>query len=99
MSASLSTHVLDASVGGPRVGVTVTLRDESGAIVARGATDDYGRVAGLAQGLAAGDYQLIWESDGDFLVAVSATLRLSEDRHYHVPLLASPVSAVVYLGT
>jgi 5-hydroxyisourate hydrolase len=99
VSASLSTHVLDASVGGPRVGVTVTLRDESGTIVARGATDNYGRVAGLAEGLAAGDYQLTWHSDGDFLVAVSATVRLSEDRHYHVPLLASPVSGVVYLGT
>jgi 5-hydroxyisourate hydrolase len=99
VSASLSTHVLDAAAGGPRVGVTVTVRDESGTILARGATDGDGRVAGLAKDLPAGTYQLTWDSGGDFLAALSATVRLTDDRHYHVPLLASPVSAVVYLGT
>jgi 5-hydroxyisourate hydrolase len=99
VSASLSTHVLDTAAGGPRAGVAVTLRDESGAVVARGATDVDGRVAHLAADLAPGIYQLTWDSDGHFLAALSATIRLTEDRHYHVPLLASPVSGVVYLGT
>ncbi len=81
------------------MGVTVTVRDESGAILARSATDRDGRVPHLATDLATGTYQLTWDNGGDFLAAVSATIRLNDDRHYHVPLLASPVSAVVYQGT
>jgi 5-hydroxyisourate hydrolase len=99
VTASLSTHVLDAAAGGPRVGVVVTVRDQSGAVVGSGSTDADGRVAPLGTDLAPGHYQLTWESGGGFVLAVSATVALTEDRHYHVPLLASPVSAVVYLGT
>jgi 5-hydroxyisourate hydrolase len=98
VSASLSTHVLDAAVGGPRVGIAVTVRDGAGLVVGRGATDTEGRVPDLAADLAPGAYQITWDSGGDFLSALSATVALAEDRHYHVPLLASPVSAVIYLG-
>ncbi len=33
-----------------------------------------------------------------FLVEVAVVVELDEDRHYHVPLLAAPASAVSYLG-
>ena len=52
----------------------------------------------LASGLVPGSYRIDWEAGGSFLRAVAATVELVADRHYHVPLLASRSSAVVYLG-
>ena len=98
MCASLSTHVLDGSRGGPRIGLPVILRDDTGTVVGSGNTDSDGRVAELAVGLAPGQYQITWHCDGEFLTELSATVALEEDRHYHVPLLASPASGVIYLG-
>ena len=95
---SLSTHVLDAAAGGPLVGVAVTVTDVAGAVVASGTTDNTGRVGELATGLAPGTYRIGWETGGDFLAGIAAVVILADDRHYHVPLLASPVSAVTYLG-
>jgi 5-hydroxyisourate hydrolase len=95
---SLSTHVLDAGAGGPRPGVTVTVSDDDATVVASAVTDAAGRIADLADGLPAGTYRIGWSTGGDFLLEVSVTVRLLDERHYHVPLLASPVAAVAYLG-
>lgn len=95
---SLSTHVLDAAAGGPRPGVAVTVVDATGTTVASAATDAEGRIADLAGDLPAGRYQIRWYVGGRFLQEVAVSVDLSEPRHYHVPLLASPVSAVTYLG-
>jgi len=96
--ASVSTHVLDGAAGGPRVGLAVTLADAEGAVLARGRTDERGRVEDLATGLAPGRYRLTWATGAPFLAEVAATVDLAEERHYHVPLLLSGASAVVYLG-
>jgi 5-hydroxyisourate hydrolase len=96
--ASLSTHVLDAAAGGPCPGVTVTVADAEGTTVAAGLTGLDGRCADLAAGLPVGVYRIGWRTDGVFIQEVSVTVHLGEERHYHVPLLASPVSAVTYLG-
>lgn len=98
MCASLSTHVLDATRGGPRTDVPVTVSDEDGNVVGSGETDGEGRVPELATGLPPGRYQITWQCSGDFLTSMSATVTLGQDRHYHIPLLASPASGVVYLG-
>lgn len=95
---SVSTHVLDASAGGPKSGVEVVLRDGDGVAVARGRTDDAGRIAPLAADVPAGTYRLSWALGGGFLAEVAITVVLDQDRHYHLPLLASPASAVAYLG-
>ncbi len=95
---SLSTHVLDAAAGGPLVDVQVTVTAVSGDLVAGGTTDNTGRISDLADGLPTGTYRIAWETGGDFLAGVAAVVVLADDRHYHVPLLASPVSAVTYLG-
>jgi 5-hydroxyisourate hydrolase len=95
---SLSTHVLDAAEGGPRSGVAVEVADGSGVVVATGTTDQQGRIADLAPSLAPGSYRIRWVVAGSFLADVSAAVVLDGDRHYHVPLLASGVAAVVYLG-
>jgi 5-hydroxyisourate hydrolase len=95
---SLSTHVLDSAAGGPRPGVVVSVTDATGAAVASGLTDADGRTGHLGVSLPAGSYRITWRTGGGFLEEVAVTVRLTEDRHYHVPLLASPVSAVAYLG-
>jgi 5-hydroxyisourate hydrolase-like protein (transthyretin family) len=93
----ISTHVLDGEAGGPVPGVNVELRDRDKNTVAKATTDDRGRIETLADGLAPGPYEIVWRLGG-FVVSLSATLDLSEERHYHVPVLASGHSAVVYLG-
>jgi 5-hydroxyisourate hydrolase len=98
--ASVSTHVLDASAGGPRPGVRVTLETPDGELVAAGVTDASGRVADLADDLAPGVYRLRWDLGGraGFLREAAVVVELDENRHYHVPLLAAPACAVSYLG-
>jgi 5-hydroxyisourate hydrolase len=95
---SLSTHILDSSAGGGRVGVTVTVADGSGATVGSGRTDETGRIAPLAEGLTPGVYTIRWATGGAFVTEAAVTVHLASVRHYHVPLLASDHSATVYLG-
>jgi 5-hydroxyisourate hydrolase len=97
---SVSTHVLDGAAGGPRIGVSVVLETADGILVGSGSTDAAGRVPELATGLPRGRYRLRWTLDDrrDFVSEVAVVVELAEDRHYHLPLLASGASAVSYLG-
>jgi 5-hydroxyisourate hydrolase-like protein (transthyretin family) len=98
--ASVSTHVLDAAVGGPRPGVRVTLETAEGTPLAIGITDATGRVEALAGDLQPGRYRLRWDltERAGFLREAAVVIDLEEDRHYHVPLLAAPACAMSYLG-
>ena len=101
---SLSTHVLDTAQGRPAVGVPVELLDASGAVVATGITDDDGRVASLADGLAAGPYTVRFEVaaylPGGFYPEVAVTFMVAAgESHYHVPLLLSPYGYSTYRGS
>jgi 5-hydroxyisourate hydrolase len=95
---SLSTHILDASAGGARTGVPVEVHDGSDALVACAVSDAQGRAAALAPSLEPGRYQITWRLGGGFVAELSVTVDLLEERHYHVPVLASATTAVVYLG-
>ncbi len=95
---TVSTHVLDGAAGGGLAGIAVELRDAAGAVVASEVTGPDGRVARLASGLPTGTYTVTWQLDEGFVAAVAVAVRLAEDRHYHVPLLASGSSATAYLG-
>ncbi len=110
--ASVSTHVLDTERGEPAAGVPVALgRWEGERLVrlAEGETDADGRIRDLARGLDAGGYQIAFdlaayfrELDGDvpFIARVAIDFEvLDEDRHYHVPLLASRYSCTSYRGS
>jgi 5-hydroxyisourate hydrolase len=111
--ASISTHVLDTERGEPAAGVTVTLARWEGERLVRLAeaeTDDDGRVRDLAgRAVGAGGYQIAFdiggyfrELDGDmpFFTRVAIDFEvLDEDRHYHVPLLASRFSCSSYRGS
>jgi 5-hydroxyisourate hydrolase len=95
--ATISTHVLDTAFGKPRAGIQVALyrgTDE----VARGETDDDGRIKELAKDLAPGAYRLVFSVGGAFLEEVAVVVRI-EAGHYHVPLLVSPFGATTYRGS
>ena len=98
--ATVSTHVLDVATGKPVVGVRVTLGTRTLT------TDAEGRIADLSGGgINPGSYRLLVEVGAYFGAAphlfetIALELRLSEGRHYHVPLLIAPYSCTTYRGT
>jgi 5-hydroxyisourate hydrolase len=104
---TLSTHVLDTSIGRPAAGVPVRLEargDDGWQPVTDGRTDADGRVKGWDVA-AAGDYRLVFGT-GDYLgpdafyPEVTVAFRLADPAdHYHVPLLLSPFGYSTYRGS
>lgn len=102
---SLSTHVLDASLGRPAPGVAVRLEGPHGTL-AEGRTDDDGRIAGWPT--EEGTHRLVFDTGGYFAgrgvtafypqVVITFTVADPGD-HYHVPLLLSPFAYSTYRGS
>ena len=106
--ATLSTHVLDTSVGRAAKGVAVAL-EQGGARIGEGTTDADGRIGSIGpDGLVAGDYTLRFDSGSYFTadgrdcfypeVVVVFTIA-DPDQHYHVPVLLNPFGYGTYRGT
>lgn len=99
--ASLSTHVLDTTTGGPAAGVRVELR-RGDDLVARAATDGDGRVRELGRDLEPGRYRIVFEprgyDAGAFFARVALDVELAEG-HTHVPLLLSRFGVTSYRGS
>ncbi|WP_411698308.1 hydroxyisourate hydrolase [Conyzicola sp.] len=105
----VTTHVLDAALGRPAVGVAVALYDSEGGLVAEGVTNDDGRVPELGpDALPLGEYGIVFEtgvyfartSTPTFYPRVSIDFELTDARaHYHVPLLLSPFAFSTYRGS
>ena len=97
--STLSTHILDISTGRPAQGVKIALERE-GALVARGVTDDNGRIGELGAGtLAPGRYRLCAEIGEWFAASGRETLREAAGEHYHLPFLISPGGWSTYRGS
>ena len=107
---TVSTHVLDASVGRPAVGVLVSLGFLSAAgweAVESGETDADGRHR-FAAATPPGTYRLVFGTGGYFAgrgvaafypeVTITFTV-VAEAGHYHVPLLLSPFAYSTYRGS
>jgi 5-hydroxyisourate hydrolase len=97
MSVSLSTHVLDTSLGKPAAGVRVELCRER-EVLASGETDADGRIRELAAGLEPGRYELVFWPPSPFFRRVELEVELA-DGHHHVPLLVSPYGCASYRGS
>lgn len=106
--STLSTHVLDISLGRPARGIRVTL--EQGAdILGTGVTDAEGRVPELKAGAPtpAGVYRLRFLIDeyftaggrDSFYTEITVNFRVGENEHYHIPLLISPFGYSTYRGS
>jgi 5-hydroxyisourate hydrolase len=104
--ATLSTHVLDTGTGRPAAGVAVSLFQDE-ALVVSGTTDADGRIRELARDLARGAYRIVFDveayfrgrSERAFFSRVTLDVDLSDDGHYHVPLLVSRFGCVSYRGS
>ncbi|MEO6411260.1 MAG: hydroxyisourate hydrolase [Pedococcus sp.] len=106
---TLSTHVLDTSLGSPAAGITVVLESVDGQGIGDGITDGDGRVGTIGpERLEAGDYRLRFASSGYFAargvdafypeVVVVFTIA-DADQHYHVPVLLNPFGYSTYRGS
>jgi len=108
--STISTHVLDTSVGKPAAGVRVTLSRE-GRVIGSSVTDKDGRVKdllGVGSQIATGSHSLAFEV-GDYFAAqgregfytrIVIDFEVSSDsEHYHVPLLLSPFGYSTYRGS
>jgi 5-hydroxyisourate hydrolase len=114
MSGYLTTHVLDTARGCPAGGLTIWLYRVSGNShkkIAEVVTNADGRTDAplLAAGkFTPGEYELVFHA-GDYLRAtgqpasflsqIPIRCTLSEDLHYHVPLLLSPFGYSTYRGS
>ncbi|MGH3766974.1 MAG: hydroxyisourate hydrolase [Pseudonocardiaceae bacterium] len=100
----ISTHVLDAALGCPAVGVPVRLEGPNGVLVTV-TTDGDGR-AGVEGPVAPGTYRLVFGTaayftatgQGGFYPEVIIVFTV-EEGHYHVPLLLSPFAYSTYRGS
>jgi 5-hydroxyisourate hydrolase len=109
---TLSTHVLDTSIGRPASGVGLRLFVEDKGDwreLGHGTTDADGRCKGFAPGpLGAGVYRIVFESGAyfggkgirTFYPQVSVHFEITDaGAHYHVPLLVSPWGYSTYRGS
>ena len=110
--STVSSHVLDTSLGRPAAGVPVRLEHLTGGVpspVAQASTDDDGRVRELGpEGLRPGTYRVVFDTAAYFArsgqrtfypeVAVSFLID-DAGGHYHVPLVLSPFAYSTYRGS
>jgi 5-hydroxyisourate hydrolase len=111
--STISTHVLDTSLGRPAANVRVTLErvDSAPEAIGSAVTDANGRIATFAAastGVAPGTYRLRFQVDDYFVrtnrrvfypeVAVSFRVDAA-DEHFHIPLLISPFGYSTYRGS
>ncbi|NEA30275.1 hydroxyisourate hydrolase [Streptomyces sp. SID13031] len=107
--STVSTHILDTALGKPAPGVTVQLSSITPPeVVGSNTTDQDGRISEFtAEALAPGTYQLRFDvaaygrASGQefFFPEVTVTFLITDERHYHVPLLLSPFAFSTYRGS
>lgn len=112
--SQITTHILDTARGCPAPGIRVALqrgRDDAWTEIARGVTDNDGRVSDLlpvGETLDEGCYRMRFEVSGyfrnrghkQFYPYVDVVFRVDGDgRRCHVPLLLSPYGYTTYRGS
>lgn len=111
---TISTHVLDTSIGRPAASIIVQLQRQTGtawAVMSKAVTDKDGRVTALfppSSAAGAGGYRLTFDV-GEYFRArgvESFYAKVSIDfvvrdaaAHYHVPLLLNPYGYSTYRGS
>jgi 5-hydroxyisourate hydrolase len=113
--STISTHVLDTSLGKPAGSVSVSLSmrqaDGSWKTLAHGATDADGRwrpSAAIEFSITPGNYRLMFDTAAyfharnteGFYPSVDITFTIRDAaEHHHVPVLLSPYSYSTYRGS
>jgi len=111
--SQLTTHVLDTSIGKPGKDITIRLmqpKDGDWQTIAQGVTNADGRIGDLLPAekiLVSGNYKLVFET-GNYFAAnnvkgfypeVEIQFTVTDDAHYHVPLLINPFGYSTYRGS
>jgi len=109
---SITTHVLDTSLGKPAPAVPVILeRQMQGGewrVIGRGETDADGRLKSLASEIEPGIYRLTFDTGmyfrerhiENFYPEATIVFEVRDAaQHYHVPLLLSPYGYSTYRGS
>jgi 5-hydroxyisourate hydrolase len=111
---TISTHVLDTSIGRPAAGIRVQLERRDGdhwQVVAAAEADGDGRVPDLlpeGASIAPGEFRLTFDTRLYFAASsiptlypvISIVFEVSAGQtHYHVPVLLSPFGYTTYRGT
>ncbi|MBP5936000.1 hydroxyisourate hydrolase [Streptomyces acidiscabies] len=103
MTSTVSTHILDTSVGRPATGVVVRLSARFGddwREVGASVTDADGRCKdfpSLPEGTV--HARLVFEVGTEFFPEVAVAFAVAPGEHYHVPLLLNPFGYSVYRGS
>lgn len=109
---SLSSHILDTSVGKPAAGIAVVLYEgsnENWSEIFRGSSNEDGRIPALSSEVKAkeGTYKIRFET-GDYFTKkniktfypyVDIIFEIKDNEHYHVPLLLNPFGYSTYRGS
>lgn len=111
--SQLTTHVLDTSIGRPAKDVAVKLLQKVNAgwqAIAQGVTNADGRISDLlppGKKMETGVYKIVFDT-GSYFTAnkvkgfypeVEIQFIVSDDTHYHVPLLINPFGYSTYRGS
>lgn len=111
--SQITTHILDTTLGRPAAGVTIVLHDwthDGWREMARGLTNADGRLTDLLlpeERLAHGAYQLRFYTQQyferlhttGFYPFVDICFVITDEAHYHVPLLLNPFGYSTYRGS
>lgn len=111
--SQITTHVLDTAAGKPGNGISIMLQQlhtHGYGTIAQGVTNNDGRIADLLppdKNLQLGIYKLVFEtgiyysakSIKTFYPLVEIQFMISDDSHYHIPLLISPFGYSTYRGS
>jgi 5-hydroxyisourate hydrolase/2-oxo-4-hydroxy-4-carboxy-5-ureidoimidazoline decarboxylase len=111
--SQITTHVLDTAAGKPGKDISIMLQQlhtHGYTTIAQGITNSDGRIADLLppdKKLQQGVYKLVFEtgfyysakSIKTFYPLVEIQFMVSDDSHYHVPLLLSPFGYSTYRGS
>jgi 5-hydroxyisourate hydrolase len=108
--STISTHVLDTSLGKPAAGIRVTL-SRDGKVIGSSVTDNDGRVKdllGAGMQLTSGSHSLTFDvadylatkHGGGFYKKIVIDFEVGSDsEHYHVPLLLNAFGYSTYRGS
>ncbi|KUI98029.1 hydroxyisourate hydrolase [Vibrio sp. MEBiC08052] len=106
--STLSCHILDTSSGTPAANVPVTLyRYQTGEPLASATTDADGRIRFADITLSSNHYMLSFDVASycenafgqAFFPRIDVHFHVTEQKHYHMPLLLSPYAYSTYRGS
>ena len=111
--SQLTSHVLDTSIGRPGNNISIRLqafRGEKWLTIAQGVTNADGRITdllALERVLPFSNYKLVFDTGNyfsqqqtmAFYPLVEIQFSITEEQHYHVPLLINPFGYSTYRGS